>query len=322
MSAVNNITTNTAPAGYTAEGIVGNLSKVLKEIYPQKADNMVAQGMITEEQLFAAFAFGELEKKKPKLAGAILGDLKEQFQALKQGGDIRPLYHAMEKAIDNAVARGRLTSQERSQIIRTSLGMAQLDNRDSFLSARKIKFEDQGSVAAGTTYMDRVLSKIADNTAFTAADVKTAEKRMSALDARGIEYAPLKKSPITVTHQGANSAPSEVLTETPVANGSSVQFHATEFGYKPVSSQNGKALVQIPAQYSAELTKVEIVNSASEVIASVVPNMVNQNGCRVALFDKKGDEFGPSFRIRFSFTNRSDHYWDISDSHKVSRYTT
>lgn len=319
MSAVNNITTNTAPAGYTAEGIVGNLSKVLKEIYPQKADSMVAQGMITEEQLFAAFAFGELEKKKPKLAGAILSDLKEQFQALKKGGDIRPLYHAMEKAINNAVARGRLTSQEGSQIIRTSLGMAQLDNRDSFLSARKIKFEDQGSVAAGTTYMDRVLTKISDNKAFSAEGVKVAENRMAALDAKGITYAPEKKAAISVVFEGGMSG-GVVETVVPVSNGSDVVIESNRFGYWPISQGDDGMKIQIPRDLANGAVKVEILNrNTGELLDSAEFNIQTSEGAKRAKFTKKGPDYGDGFKVKIHWADGRTYEREIQDSSKVVR---
>jgi hypothetical protein len=323
VSAVNNIySTNTAPAGYTAEGIVGNLSKVLKEIYPQKADNMVAQGMITEEQLFASFAFGEIEKKKPKLANTILGDLKEQFLALKKNGDVRPLFHAMEKAINNAVARGKLTSQEGSQIIKTSLGMAQLDNRNQWLSARRIKFDDQGTVPAGTTYMDRILSKVADNTAFSAQDLKAAESRMARLDATGATYAPLKKSAIEVVYSGKSETPKpETDVPTPVDDGSQVRFYSYEIGYKPKSSENGHAYVHIPAEYSANINLVEILNDAGEVVAAVAPSWQESHGARVARFSSPGSAFGSSFLIRVSYSENGRDPWSfrIEDSSKIFR---
>jgi hypothetical protein len=323
MSAVNSVySTNTAPAGYTAEGIVGNLSKVLQEIYPKKAESMIAQGMITEEQLFASFAFGEIEKKKPKLANAILGDLKEQFLALKKNGDIRPLYHAMEKAINNAVARGRLTSQEGGQIIKTSLGMAQLDNRNQWLSARRIKFDDQGTVPAGTTYMDRILSKVADNTAFSSQDLKVAEERMASLDARGVNYAPLKKSAVTVVYSGKpETAKPETDVLKPVDDGSQVRFYSYEIGYKPKSAEDGNAYVHIPAEYSTNISLVEILNEAGEVIASVEPKWQESNGARVARFGSPGSAFGSSFKVRVSYSENGRDSWSfrIEDSSKIFR---
>jgi polyhydroxyalkanoate synthesis regulator phasin len=320
MSAVSNvITTNTAPAGYTAEGIVGNLSKVLNEIYPKKADNMVANGMITEEQLFAAFAFGEISQKKPQLAQNILSDLREQFQALKNGGDIRPLYHAMEKAINKAVARGKLTSQEGSQIIRTSLGMAQLDNKNNFLSARKIKFNDQGTVAAGTTYMDRVLSKISDNTAFSAEGVTVAENRMAALDAKGVTYAPEKKAAISVVFNGGLDG-GVVETTVPVSNGSDVIIEANRFGYWPVSHGDNVMKIQIPRDLANGAVKVEIRNrNTDELLEGAEFNIQTSEGAKRAKFTKKGTEYGDGFRVRIYWADGRSYEREIQDSSKVVR---
>jgi len=329
MSSVNSIvTTNLAPAGYTAGGIMENLSKVLKELYPAKADKMMAEGMITEEQLFAAFAFGELEKKAPKIAKAVLSDLKEQFKALKQGGDIRPLFHAMEKAINNTVARGKISSQEGANMIKTAMGMAQLDGKTQWLSARRIKFEDQGSVPAGTTYMDRILAKIADNTAFSAEDLKVAEKRMADLDAKGVTYAPLKNREIKVVHEGAvtpggatgTTTGSTNVTETtiPVADGSEQTFLADQFGYQPVSAADGNMMIQIPANRALGAVKVEILSSSdNSVIASADVNIQLSNGAKRARFGKKGHEYGDKFNIKISWSDGSTYERTIDDSSKV-----
>jgi hypothetical protein len=319
MSAVNNIySTNTAPAGYTAEGIVGNLSKVLKEIYPQKADNMVAQGMITEEQLFASFAFGEIEKKRPKLANAILGDLKEQFLALKKSGDIRPLYHAMEKAISNAVSRGKLSAKDGQEIIKVSLGMAQLDSKEQYLSARRIKFEDQGTVAAGTTYMDRILGTIADNKSFDGKDLKAAESRMASLDAKGHKYNPQKGSEIVVAFKGASSGGVVTETTVPVSDGSEIEISANRFGYWPSSSSAGGVKIQVPADLAVGAWKIEILSrDGSSVLESSDVNIQTSEGAKRAKFSKKGEEYGDSLRVKIHWIDGKTYERLIEDSSKV-----
>jgi len=307
--------------------IESELKNVIGALKPNKnASNVLDKGKINEEQLYAAFVVGELRKQNPEAAEKLLSDLKSNFKKLKESGDPKPIFGAIEKSLAGFAKQGKLSKAESKRIQEYSLGMAQVDKRTDRLGSRLIEFKDAGKVDPKTSYMDRVFSKLTDNAAATSSDVKEITDSFKLAEDRGVKFEPKKMKHRIIKYEGetpVTGGPSKTSSErdivVPVPNGSTVRFSSTDFGYKPISENDGKALIQIPRRLRDKIDRVEIVDwvNNSDVIATSKPGWAEDDGRSYARFSKPGTEFGSKFRVRLHFVDGFEHTERIENSKEV-----
>lgn len=306
------------------------LSDVLNALKGGKASAMMEKGKINEEQLYAAFVYNELKKSDPKAAEKLLKDLPSTFKNLKEKKDPKPIFGAVEKVLEQLKKSGKLSGSDVKRIKNESLGMAQVDRRDDRLGSRNIKFKDVGTVDPKTTYMDRLISKIEDNTTATEVNIKGIKKGFELAKEREKEYAPAKK-PRIVKYQGEEAAPSPTVNNDKKVDqpseldkaadkkvdGSTHRFEVTEFGYKPISEKDGNALIQIPAEIAKKVKLITVINSEGVTMAEVSPDFEENDGRRYARFDVPGAKFGKNFTVKLTFTDGYIHNERIEDSESI-----
>lgn len=334
MNQVSSINSNVAQpsVGFDQSAISMELEAVLEALHPRKdGAKQIEKGKVTEEMLYAAFAVSELRTKNPTLAASVLKDLQSHFKKFKESGDPKPIFKAIEKSLEGAVKKGALTKAEAKDISAKSLGMAQVDNRHDRLGSRYIKFVDKGEVPQSTTYMDRMVNTVANNSSASATEIKEIKASFERMAAKGVTYGPEDKKVRKVIYQGTEpvkETPKTTTTETKKvependksikpSDGSEVVFGKYDFGYKPISSKTQMALVQIPSDYAKEASQVEILDAEGNVLATAPVAWEEADGRRYARFDKPGMGFGAMFNIRVTFTSGKTHTESIQDSSKV-----
>lgn len=328
VASVNGNTTSANP-GLDQAAISNELEAVLEALHPRKdGAKQMERGKVTEEQLFAAFAVSELRAKNPTLADKVLKELQSHFKKFKESGDPKPIFKAIEKSLEAATKKGSITKAEAKEITAKALGMAQVDNRHDRLGSRYIKFVDKGEVPASTTYMDRMLNTVAKNSEASAQEIKSIKTSFEKAKEKGLTYGPDQKKARLVDYQGVEkpkvtttstekkSSP-ELDTPAKTNDGSEVRFSFLEFGYKPKSYNDGKALIQIPYGQAKHAESVEIVDNNGNVIAKSPLDRAENDGQRIARFNKVGNDFGSSFTVRVNMVDGSKIEERVEDASRV-----
>ncbi len=228
------------------------------------------------------------------------------------------------------VKNGKITKEQAKKITEKSLGMAQVDKREDRLGSKQIKFVDKTAVDPKTTYLDKVISKISDNTAASSKEIKQIKEGFNFAKDNGRTYEKTSEMLRKVAYSEARkevapSAAPQVLEKKPVENdkpttvpnGSEVVFKKNEIGYKPFSERDGNALVHLPLRLSDKISRVDIVDLDGKVLATALPEWKELDGSGVARFKTPGNTFAKSFKITFHFLDGSKNSENIENGETV-----
>jgi hypothetical protein len=299
-----------------------SLSQVLTKLSGQKVKpDQLVNAKYNEQVLYAAHVLDQLKKTSPELAKTFLSEVKTRYDRRITRNDTNALGKAINDILDNGVKKKQISSSQYNRIMGNALGKAQLDSKKSDVNSA-LKKGGSESINTKTAANKKATSTELKEYENTVSTLKFQSKKVTAqqqkrmqelFDSLKTKAATQPKEPqITDTTKTPGD---ETSTEVP-PNDPTRETGPNSFDFRPKSDTNGKLHIKIPAAWSSESVRIELISRTGEVLDKSTDNKIGTDGRRHYNFSKPGSDYEGLSKIRIILTDGTWIDKSVSDRTK------
>jgi hypothetical protein len=269
------------------------------------------EGNVSEEALFAALTMERVKSMKGDEAGAKYEALLKRIQGeMTTANGYIPYEDAARSALNEFQLAGELTGDEANQIHSQAFGAAQLDSNTDALYDHIGNTAAVGQMASVLASAKALIDKYVAGT-----ETATSRPIASGLNTSGRLINPYESGSVTKSTGAATGASN-------TANGT--YFDGPEgFLFKPVSANNGKLAIMLPAEISREVVECLLKDSEGNVVENGThwaPGFAAEGDPAKARkkysFNKPGAQYPDNLTVEVRLADGSVRSYEIPDPAK------
>ena len=290
-----------------------SLSQVLTKLSGQKVKpDQLVNAKYNEQVLYAAHVLDQLKKTSPELSKTFLSEIKTRYDRRITRNDTNAIGKAINDILDNGVKKKQISSSQYNRIMGNALGKAQLDSKKSDVTSTLRK--------GGT---EAINTKTATNRKATNSDLKEYEQTVSTLKFQSKSVTAQQQKKMQELFDSlktkAVTKPDPKPTEQPVTKTSETKTDETSkevapndptrdtgpnsFDFRPISDTNGKLHIKIPAAWSNDSVRIELISNTGDVLGKSTDNKIGPDGRRHYNFTKPGSDYEGLSKVRIILTD-------------------